>query len=110
MIAHLDDRIAQFTRHAQAHWPAEACALLLNSGELLPVKNLAPDPRLNFNVGRALAIGAFRLGLAAVFHSHIGRCAPSKADRRAAAATGVPWVIVCLDADSGADTATEILE
>jgi proteasome lid subunit RPN8/RPN11 len=88
-------------RHARAEYPREACGLIVGD-TYQPCRNEAADPEQEFAISTRVYLEAEATGdLRAVIHSHPdGPHAPSGADSRAQAASGMPWVILPLDAES----------
>jgi proteasome lid subunit RPN8/RPN11 len=80
--------------HARAHWPAEACGLLRGHDaqvrELLPARNIAADPRHNFQVDAKSLLQALSWedegdAMLAIYHSHPRTAAfPSAVDAASA--------------------------
>ncbi|WP_056410440.1 C40 family peptidase [Methylobacterium sp. Leaf466] len=87
-------------RHARAEYPREACGLVVGDS-YRPCRNEAADPMQDFEIATQVYLDAEATGdLPAVVHSHPdGPHAPSEVDCRAQAASGLPWVILPLDAE-----------
>lgn len=94
----------ELLRLATASPKAEVCGLLIGDAEIdriVPAKNVAPDPTLNFEIDPVTlfaAIRAERTGqgrLLGYYHSHPnGRPTPSCRDAELAVADGKVWIII----------------
>jgi len=98
--------LAEAAAHAEAAYPEEACGLVVRdaAGGLSCVRcrNLAPDPRVRFEVDPALVLDALRSGrLHGVYHSHPdGPARPSAEDLERAGLWGaeLEWTVVSVRA------------
>ncbi|MBO9713531.1 M67 family metallopeptidase [Sphingomonas sp.] len=100
-------RIALETIEAEARLaaPREACGLLLGTGDMIEVaevaRNVAPDPLRHFEIDPAALFAALRAEraggrrLIGYWHSHpSGDAEPSDTDRAMAAPDGKLWLIL----------------
>jgi proteasome lid subunit RPN8/RPN11 len=97
----------QLVEYARAERPAEACGLLVGSGEqvheIIPLRNIAQNPAHHYRIddeayGRAF-FQAQKRGLAVIafYHSHpTGDPMPSDEDIRQAYYPDIPYVIIGL--------------
>lgn len=89
---------------ARASQPDECCGLLLGHEvieEVLPTRNVAPEPRRRFEIDPQALIDAYRAARAGgpqvigYYHSHpAGPARPSATDRAMAAGDGRVWAII----------------
>lgn len=72
----------------------EGCGFILNDGSVMPCKNTSDAPDTNFVIAEADCTAAYRLGVTAVFHSHVsGDGNFSWSDGKGCRQTNKPWVL-----------------
>ncbi|OQS10056.1 hypothetical protein B0T37_10425 [Chromobacterium violaceum] len=81
---------------AELAHPQEACGVLLDTGRVYPCRNIARNPRAQFELDPVDYAAAERLGrVVGIWHSHPDDTAePSMLDRVMCERTGLPWHIV----------------
>lgn len=93
----------QIKSEAVSQFPKEAVWLITKVGCRM-VENVSSDPTMFFEVRQQDTAKALSEGLLAVVHSHAGGLhAPSAADMRGQAGSGVPWGLVLTDGTSCSD-------
>lgn len=97
------EHLEQIQREAVERFPEEAVWLITVTGCRL-VDNVAQEPEQFFEVRPKDVAKALAEGLLAVVHSHTsGEHAPSAADMKGQASSGVPWGLVITDGKSCSD-------